>query len=481
MSKTQAMNPFLPGYEYVPDAEPYVFGDRLYMYGSHDRFGGKDFCMNDYVCWSAPVDDLGAWRKEGVIYRADQDPFNTDGSQHLFAPDVIRGKDGRYYLFYCLHKTQAVSVAVCDTPAGEYQFYGHVKHPDGSIYGKNPKDVFNFDPGLFRDDDGKIYLYTGISYGKDAPIRQMLQQMFSLDGSYCVELDEDMLTMKTEPVLAVPGDAVAEGTGFEGHGFFEASSPRKINGKYYLVYSSILSHELCYAISDSPVTGFTYGGIIISNGDIGLVEEAEARNYTSNNHGGLVEVNGQWYITYHRHTNGYRNSRQMCAEPVEIAPDGSIAQVEVTSCGFNGGPLQGHGKYDARIACNLSSAEGTFMYQNDPMEKDGLHPFFTQDVPDGETESGQYIANMRDGAWAGFKYFEMDGSEKSITVCTRGSGEGVLEIRTQQDQEPVAKISLSPSADWSESTGALEIKEGTVPLYITYRGSGSVDFLWFSL
>ena len=62
---------------------------------------GEDFCMNDYVCWSAPIDDLGAWKKERVIYRSVQDPLNEDGTQHLFAPDVQVGEDGRYYLFYC--------------------------------------------------------------------------------------------------------------------------------------------------------------------------------------------------------------------------------------------------------------------------------------------------------------------------------------------------------------------------------------------
>lgn len=33
-------NPYLPSWEYVPDGEPHVFGDRLYIFGSHDRFGG---------------------------------------------------------------------------------------------------------------------------------------------------------------------------------------------------------------------------------------------------------------------------------------------------------------------------------------------------------------------------------------------------------------------------------------------------------
>ena len=89
--KKQAFNPYLPSYEYVPDAEPYVFGNRLYVYGSHDAFGGKGFCVNDYVCYSAPTDDLGNWKYEGVIYRRTQDPVNPKGRQYMNAPDVCRG------------------------------------------------------------------------------------------------------------------------------------------------------------------------------------------------------------------------------------------------------------------------------------------------------------------------------------------------------------------------------------------------------
>ena len=63
----QVTNPYLPSWEYVPDGEPYVFGDRVYVYGSHDFFNGDLYCMGDYVCWSAPVDDLGQWRYEGGI------------------------------------------------------------------------------------------------------------------------------------------------------------------------------------------------------------------------------------------------------------------------------------------------------------------------------------------------------------------------------------------------------------------------------
>lgn len=55
MNKDVICNPYLPSYEYVPDGEPHVFGDRLYIFGSHDRFDGKEYCENDYVCWSAPT------------------------------------------------------------------------------------------------------------------------------------------------------------------------------------------------------------------------------------------------------------------------------------------------------------------------------------------------------------------------------------------------------------------------------------------
>ena len=96
--KHQAMNPYLPAWEYIPDGEPYVFGDRVYLYGSHDMYNGFVFCMGDYMGWSAPVDDLSDWRCEGVIYPRTADPMNADGIMCLYAPDVTRGPDGRYYL-----------------------------------------------------------------------------------------------------------------------------------------------------------------------------------------------------------------------------------------------------------------------------------------------------------------------------------------------------------------------------------------------
>lgn len=90
--KKQALNPYLPSWEYVPDGEPYVFNGRVYVYGSHDFYNGYVFCMGDYVCWSAPVDDLGNWRYEGTIYRKTDDPLNPGGKMCLYAPDVTVGR-----------------------------------------------------------------------------------------------------------------------------------------------------------------------------------------------------------------------------------------------------------------------------------------------------------------------------------------------------------------------------------------------------
>ena len=92
MNKKPITNPYLPSWEYIPDGEPYVFDGRVYVYGSHDSFNGWVFCQNDYVCWSAPTDDLGNWRYEGVIYRKEQDPRNASGHACLYAPRSQRTK-----------------------------------------------------------------------------------------------------------------------------------------------------------------------------------------------------------------------------------------------------------------------------------------------------------------------------------------------------------------------------------------------------
>ena len=95
----QVFNPYLPSWEYVPDGEPHVFQNRLYVYGSHDRFNGTRYCMEPYVCWSAPLEDLSDWTYHGVIYTGKDDIQNDTGERLMFAPDVVEHK-GKYYLYY---------------------------------------------------------------------------------------------------------------------------------------------------------------------------------------------------------------------------------------------------------------------------------------------------------------------------------------------------------------------------------------------
>ncbi|MDO5143960.1 MAG: family 43 glycosylhydrolase [bacterium] len=480
--KHQAFNPYLPSYEYIPDGEPRVFGDRLYIYGSHDRFDGSDFCVNDYVCWSAPLDDLGDWRYEGVIYRASQDARNAKGDLHMCAPDVVQGPDGRYYLYYEFHRLTVTSVAVCDAPAGKYEFYGYVRKPDGIPYGEKKGEVNLFDPGVLVDDDGRAYMYTGFAPTPGWMKVAMGLRGLKIDAGYCVELEQDMVTIKGEPRAVIPGPANTAGTGFEGHGFFEASSIRKIGDTYYLVYSSELSHELCYAASKYPDRGFQYGGTLVSIGDIGYLGNTAPVNYTGNTHGGMVEVNGQWYIFYHRQTNKQKCARQGCAERITILPDGSIPQVEITSCGLNNGPLAGKGTYEARIACNLSSKQSTFPYlRTREKDKKGIHPYFTQSGADREENGDQYIANMTNGSWAGFKYFSFSGDEKEILVTLRGTASGTLRILTERGGACAAKIKVTPSTGYAAYSAGLSVPAGVWPLYFVFEGSGAFDFWRFTI
>lgn len=469
--KKQGFNPYLPSWEYIPDAEPYVFDGRVYIYGSHDRFNGYVYCMNDYVCWSAPVDDLTDWRYEGVIYRKTDDPLNPDGSMCLYAPDVTVGPDGRYYLFYVLDKVSIVSVAVCDKPAGKYEFYGYVRYPDGTRLGEREGDQPQFDPGLLTEGD-RTYLYTGFCPRGDK----------SRKGPMVTVLGPDMFTIVEEPVFIAPSEPYSKGSGYEGHEFFEAPSIRKRGDTYYFIYSSVVFHELCYATSKYPNKDFVFRGVIVSNNDLHIDTYKPANKpmfYGGNNHGSMVEINGQWYIFYHRHTNGTNFSRQACLEPITFLEDGTILQAEMTSCGPNGGPLEGRGEYPTYIACNLFCSEGSLYTDWTASWMNNQFPKITQDGKDGDEEIG-YIANMKDSATAGFKYFDCKGV-KRIKIKTRGYARGAFEVRTKWDGPVLGRIPIEFSNIWKEYSADIEIPDGVHSLYFTYTGQGSAHFGSFTL
>ncbi len=507
-NKKQVFNPYLPSYEYVPDGEPHVFGGRIYLYGSHDRCGSAGFCLNDYVCYSADVQNLSDWRYEGVIFRKDQDPrnqnipvnapeqplmfdirpekagdLNPKGVHAMWAPDVVRGRDGRYYLYYCLDFLPEIGVAVCDTPAGKYEFMGLVRHADGKILGKANGDLMQFDPGVFIDGD-EIYLYSG-----NAPM--CLEHADSTHASQVMRLEGDMITLKEEPKRLLPDIRCSKGTGFEGHEFFEASSIRRIGNIYYFVYSSVNSSELCYAVSKYPDRDYRYGGTLVDIGDIGINGRTreEALNALGNTHGGIEQINGQWYVFYHRQTNRTNFSRQGCAEKIEIRPDGTIRQAEVTSCGMNTEPLTDAGIYPARICCRLTGKNGAV--ESHPKRMGMEYSYLTQDLPDIDPESPeaaleksfpiQYIKNIQEGTVIGYKYFLFENADQMI-LKVRGKGNGIFTIMQKPEAEIAGTVAVDiDSEKWTDIAGGMNFRKGIYPLYLKYEGDGTIDFVTFTL
>ena len=354
-------NPYLPNWEYIPDGEPRVFGDRVYIYGSHDIAGASGFC--DYVlkCWSAPVDDLNNWVCHGDIFRVKETrdhPSDTDWTNdatRLFAPDVVE-KDGKYYLYAYIVNARGC-VAVSDRPEGPFKLLSKYKY---TISDEICCNGWFIDPGVLVDDDGRTYIYCGYERSFMAEVNS--DNMYEILDGTCIE-------------HFIPCEERAEGGFTERERlFFEACSPRKVGDTYYMIYSPLRTCRLAYATSDSPTGPFTYRGYIVDNGV----------DYPGgNDHGSIACINGQWYIFYHRMTNNSIMSRRACVEKIEILPDGTIPPVEMTSLGFED-HLNPYKITQADIACVLKG--GAFVTEKNVFER--------------------VITEIRDGAVMGYKYFE---------------------------------------------------------------------------
>lgn len=468
----QVYNPYLPSYEYVPDGEPRVFNNRLYVYGSHDRFNGTTYCMEPYTVWSCPIDDLSDWTCHGIIYDGKEDTLNETKERLMFAPDCIE-KEGTYYLFYGLDNSKTISVATSNTPEGPFTFYGNVHHPDGTVWGMKEGDRQQFDPGIFIDDDKKIYLYSGFSSTPEVierikrkiPEDALKKFNMTCDGSWVCQLEEDMLTLKGDYKMIVPGVENSGGTGFEGHEFFEASSMRKYNGKYYFIYSSVLSHELCYAMSDYPDRDFVYKGVLHSNGNIGI--DDKPTYYYGNNHGSLVEIKGHYYIFGHRHTNKHQYSRQGVAEEIFMNEDGTFNQAEMTSCGLNGKPLKAQGTYPAYIACVLMKDKALLSSVKTDLKN---HPAIVQNE----------IIDIQDGTVIGYKYFDVK-DLKSVSITIKSTGSGTFYVRNEIDGENIGEILICPCDEWTEFKSSVQCENGKKALYFIYNGENGVILKEFKL
>lgn len=485
----QITNPIFPFGICIPDGEPHVFDGRVYVYGSHDLLNGKTYCEGDYMVYSAPIDDLTDWSCKGVSYGKDKDPLIRSGKyDHMYAPDCVRGNDGRYYLYYCISKKGAshgynapIQVAVSDSPDGPFEYHGFVKDKDGNPY----LDYLTFDPGVIND-DGTIRLYYGawfpfFEYKLLRPILDIYTAIYfqrnlwevwkrkaDFMGSVEVELEDDMLTIKGPAKHITP--IYPKGTSFEKHHFFEASSIRKFNGKYYFIYSSTKGHELCYAISDYPDKGFEFKGVLNSNADIGLpgITDRNKTNYSGNNHGSLEKIGDDYYIFYHKMTHRNWYSRMDCAERIHMDEDGLFQQAEMTSQGLNEGPLKAKGTYKTYICSSLTNGN---MPHINPFKRRGMPAI----MDDG---SQYYIEDIRKGTSITYKYFDFDGRNTKIKVKVRGSGNGRLVIG--MDGERTDKfIDIKKSKDWTCFGSDNLSFNGTHSLTFFYEGRGKMDFLEF--
>ncbi|HKL71009.1 MAG TPA: hypothetical protein VJ855_00015 [Marinilabiliaceae bacterium] len=445
-----AGNPYLPLWEHVPDGEPKVFEDpdnpgkyRAYIIGSHDvRF--DSYCGPDIRMWSAPVENLSEWRDEGPIFT-----YYVEGQWDvMYAPDlaeVIR-KDGtkEYYLYpHSRGRNREAMVAKGDRPDGPFTPINLTDDGTRTL----PGSILGFDPAVYIE-------YVTDPADPDFEIGFRAYGFWGFQRSLAAELDQNtMYTLRpgTEIVdYLIPASARygvirdPKGTKYPHvyadqdlgtFNFFEASSMRKVGNKYITVFSGYSGPEygvgssnstLRYAVADSPLGPWKSGGVLVDSRGPVLNQDGsklETANGGHNTHGSIEQINGQWYVFYHRPPRNFGYARQATVAPITIQWDekpvaeGGTAVIrgydpyakdeiwslkdsqgleykgaEVTSEGFHVYGLDPYQYYSAGYACYLSDVG---------LQQD------TWDIWDNNMP----ITNMKNGNIVGFKYFGFGGLE----------------------------------------------------------------------
>lgn len=284
-------NPVIPGYFADPTIKK--FGDTYYMYATTDGSGAgfgpaQVWTSKDFVNWTLM-------------------PMNWPDSHWIWAPDVIRHTDGRYYYFYC--QPCIIHCGVSETPRGPWKnILGEseaVLVPDRFV-----TNAITLDGQTFVDDDGSVYLYWG-TWG-----------IYKGFGCGAGKMTPDLKGF-TETRLIPNTEAVD---------FFEAPFVLKRNGIYYFMYSSGSCHDhtyrVQYATSDHPLGPYEYKGCILETNEDGTVHGP--------GHHSILKEGDDYYIVYHRHDNPHSNRgfhRQLCMDKMEFEADGSIRKVIPTHKG----------------------------------------------------------------------------------------------------------------------------------------------------
>lgn len=427
---TFSQNPICPPGLNIADPSTHVWKDgKLYVYGSRDE-SFKYYCSFDH--WVLSTSDLVNWEYTPNVFASkgnnDQISWND---LLLFAPDVMY-KNGKYFMYYCQPGGEE-GVATSTSPTGPFT---NTKE----IYLKKKNQI---DPAVFIDDDGQAYYMWGQF---NAKIAKLKPNMTEIDTTTIVD---KLLTEKE-------------------HHFHEGGYMVKRKGIYYFVYAHMgrkgMPTCIAYATSKSPFGPFKYGGVIVDN------DGCDPENW--NNHGSIVEFKNQWYVFYHRTTNGNRNSRKACIEPIQFNEDGSIAEVEMTSQGA-GKPLNAFDTIQAERACLLWGNARIEYLTNDP--ENPLNP----------TNNDQ-IGQIKSNDWAAYKYLDFSSGATSITVCaTQGIKPTKIAVKVANVWgAPIGTIEIPGGGDgktFKTFTAKIKPVSGVRPLFLNFTTSpeDKINIDWF--
>ena len=461
----QAQNPYLPLWEHVPDGEPRVFEDpdnpgklRAYIIGSHDTHY-SEYCGNDIRMWSAPVEDLTQWRDEGPIFS-----YYVDGRwDTMYAPDLVETKDpdtGKktYWLYPHSRGWRRVPM-VCkgDRPNGPFTPVNLTADGRACVEGS----LIDFDPSVFienitdkKDPDFSKGFRAYVFYGFQHSTACQLDQNTMYSKRPGTELIDPFIPASSNDgrLLDKEGSeykALYEGQNPLDFNFFEASSIRQVGNKYVMVFSGYSGKEyglgntnsaLRYAYGDSPLGPWRSGGVLVDSRGVVLNEDGSkliTTNFGHNTHGSLQEINGQWYVFYHRPPRGFGNARQAMVAPVKIewdkkavakggkvritgydpftpnnewtakASDGNeYTGAEVTSEGFQIFGLPPYQYYSAGLACFVYGPNANNWMQDN------------HDVWNNSMD----LAGIQNGGIVGFKYFGFGGLAQDTKGCKAFEG-----------------------------------------------------------
>ena len=498
---TTVGNPYLPLWEHIPDGEPYVFEDpdnpgkqRVYIYGSHDNLKTM-YCGRDQVVWSAPVDNLSQWRYDGIILVVDKnakgEPFDSASTADvLFAPDVTLVTDSTGKKTYYLFPNDQTGgrnglIAKSDRPNGPFEVCNWNADDPNKVDG-----IYGFDPAVFVDDDGRVYGYWGFEH------------------SYAAEIDPaTMCTVK-------PGTKIVDGmvSGRNEPGkfrFFEASSIRKIKDKYVFIYSRWTepgefglpdtNYTLAYAYSDKPLGPWTYGGTIIDGRGREINEQGDtiaSGVVSGNTHGSICEVNGQWYVFYHRQAGLDEYARQAMVAPIEVkVEEGVGGKVEISEGEYNseGFALEGldpFERHSAGIACWITGPKVAVhewpknVYYGSYVETSyGTETNF--DEPYDLKNNTNRVVNNTDGSIVGYKYFNFtksyDGDYLQLLLRLIPEGiDGTINImidRPWESQGGKLLGTITLKADMPKESTEMAIE---LPALADYTGKHALFFVFAS-